>query len=650
MTIFLEPARQPTSPSFGGGVADLGDIAEATRQSMLRVENSNASFRALSESIAERRRQIHSATGVQLFDPLEEAEREWRELQSRPGQRQFSIEELTAADPAVTSSDPLGEIYNRQLERFNNELYALSEKFPDARQVIGADRDLWEDAAASARDTDERLSTLMESRSGLGKYGALLAGGLVGALADPINMAAMAIGGGPGTARTIAGRILQVAGREALINAGVEASIQPMVQAWRERAGLDAGFDVAMRNVLFAGALGGVFGGGLSAAGEGLSRFIRPAGERRAAELAIGEPRLSDDARAMLTGDEQAATRMLSEIREALPPAARGALDELDRAGLTDAQRPAAMPAERHADAVSASTRAIAMDLDDTVLWPGFDPDQAQIARVMREIVGEDAPAAAAAASERSLIGFLVDRGGISDFRGELNAIGAGDHVERFRGRLVRQDGQSLDYAREAAAEAGYFDRIYGDPDTAAQRSTVADLLDLIEEDLRGNQVLPGMADGARVADEAAVAGLEGTIAAIARHAGPGVDDATLARAARIAVDERLDPFDALERVYVSEEPPAAAVPRTGEPLPGWSDEELLAASARRGPEPEPDMPGSLDNPGRLTDDDLDLSELAGLPDDFELPTENGLVSIAAIRADLERRDNMARVVEACRA
>ena len=64
-----------------------------------------------------------------------------------------------------------------------------------------------------------------------------------------------------------------------------------------------------------------------------------------------------------------------------------------------------------------------------------------------------------------TLTEFLVSRGGIKDEGGELSALDAvvaadmGKKGKRFKKeekRLVREDGLSLDYAREAAAEAGY--------------------------------------------------------------------------------------------------------------------------------------------------------------------------------------------------
>src|SRR5690606_4220021 len=94
--------------------------------------------------------------------------------------------------------------------------------------------------------------------------------------------------------------------------------------------------------------LGGVFGGGLGAAGEALSRFLRPADTERAAQAIAADPRLSDPARAILAGDGLRAAETLAEIRPALHPEARGALDAVETARLADETRPAAARPERH--------------------------------------------------------------------------------------------------------------------------------------------------------------------------------------------------------------------------------------------------------------------------------------------------------------
>ena len=597
MTIFIDTPSIPANATFAGGIGSLADIAAAARDSLLYVENAYASSDALRRVLDDRRRAIHDATGAQLPDPLAAAQEEFRQKAAERSIAPFS-DRWTHDDRPET----LEEIYNRHIDAFRGELATLSEKFPDARDAIGADRNPWDDAAELARKADERLGTLMASRSGLGKYGALLAGGMVGSLADPLTVMSLAAGGGPGATRTVAGRILSVAGKEAIINAATEAAIQPGVQEWRDRIGLDAGMDEAIRNVLFAGVMGGAFGGAFGAAGEALSRHLRPAdGERSVAALA-GDTRLPETARQMLSGDGLRAADTLAELRPAMRAEQRGALDAAESIRQADEIRPAAANPERYDATLTEADRVVRLP-DYAEAWPGFQPDPVQIERVVRAIAGETQSGPVRA--ETPLIDFLIARGGVADFKGELRAIGAGEISERFRGRLVREDGDSLDYAREAAAEAGFFDHLYGDAETAANRSTVADLLDVLEEEIR---VRTGGA--AASAEEAALGTLEGIVADIARMAGPSVDDAVLTRAARMAAEDGVEPFDALERVLIAEDLPAHARPdRTGEPMPGWSDAELLAASERRGAWPEPD---GIDKPGRLSPDDTDFEgELA---------------------------------------
>lgn len=84
------------------------------------------------------------------------------------------------------------------------------------------------------------------------------------------------------------------------------------------------------------------------------------------------------------------------------------------------------------------------------------------------------------------ILNFLGTKGLAPD--PELTALGADKHFIPGIGRLVRAGGQQLDYAREAAAQEGYF----GYPaDRATATTTVADLLDLIDDALRGKEVRP---------------------------------------------------------------------------------------------------------------------------------------------------------------
>jgi hypothetical protein len=93
-----------------------------------------------------------------------------------------------------------------------------------------------------------------------------------------------------------------------------------------------------------------------------------------------------------------------------------------------------------------------------------------------------------AAPAPTDIIQFLARSGGIQDFKGELRAIDAHKVFVPGAGKLMREKGMPLDRAREAAAQEGFFDAKYGDRDTASEKSTVADLLDLIAETRRGNR------------------------------------------------------------------------------------------------------------------------------------------------------------------
>lgn len=85
----------------------------------------------------------------------------------------------------------------------------------------------------------------------------------------------------------------------------------------------------------------------------------------------------------------------------------------------------------------------------------------------------------------QSLLEFLASKGGLGP-DAELDALGAQNHVVNVGGagrrKLTRQGGLPLDYAREAAEEAGYLQGNH------KGTSTVNDLLDAIDAEMRGNK------------------------------------------------------------------------------------------------------------------------------------------------------------------
>ncbi len=115
------------------------------------------------------------------------------------------------------------------------------------------------------------------------------------------------------------------------------------------------------------------------------------------------------------------------------------------------------------------------------------DAMRAAVAQITdgREVDVEPVFAGAAAKAPRGparpedIVQFLASSGGVKDQGGELSALDADKQVLPFRGRLVREDGMPLDYAREAAEQQGYL----------PQGSTIADFLDAIDSNLRGEPV-----------------------------------------------------------------------------------------------------------------------------------------------------------------
>jgi hypothetical protein len=87
------------------------------------------------------------------------------------------------------------------------------------------------------------------------------------------------------------------------------------------------------------------------------------------------------------------------------------------------------------------------------------------------------------------------------------------------------------------------------------------------------------------------------------------------------------------------------------EPLPGWSDAELEAASAARGNEPNPENGSPFDDPGKVAPE-LEISpDDVGLFGDFPMPAPDGRVmSLDAYMADIANDRELAATVKACRA
>ena len=183
-----------------------------------------------------------------------------------------------------------------------------------------------------------------------------------------------------------------------------------------------------------------------------------------------------------------------------------------------------------------------------------------------------------AAPKAQSLLEFIASKGGLGP-DAELAAIGGEGHTVNIEGigrrKLVRQGGWPLDYAREAAEEAGY---LRGNHNGT---STVNDLLDAIDAEMRGAKRFPEGFEGHVGKREAAarserethehdafMRGIDEDLTAAGHgELGPEVKE----RAARLMANERMDADTAVENAFRQLEQEDAAGVARGGGLPGRS-------------------------------------------------------------------------------
>jgi hypothetical protein len=215
-------------------------------------------------------------------------------------------------------------------------------------------------------------------------------------------------------------------------------------------------------------------------------------------------------------------------IDPVLTPAAERMLKELDNTSTIRMQRSPDAPLVQPSPAAPSETRAAGARAAST-------------------------ESVAGAAGKPSLLEFLAQKGGLGPDP-ELEAIGGHTHTVNVEGvgrrKLVKQGGLPLDYAREAAEEAGY---LRGDH---RGTSTTNDLLDAIDSEIRGRKLYPEGFEGT-VSKRESVArsereqheldqhtrGLEDDLAAAGHtNLSPGVKD----RAIRLMSDERMTADEAV--------------------------------------------------------------------------------------------------------
>lgn len=611
MSFWFSPIRDDAPASWASGQSTLTEIWDAAREQMRLVDNTTAKAEAYTRAYDERIRAIRDATGETFENPMNVSV-----ARDEPEQR-FDPQRGIISDTERTATK-----MQEAVDRFNVWLADVEKRHPDRSSIIRAGVPVERDAEALAKNADERLAKSMAANDGVSRWMAAIGGGVVGSAYDPIQVMTMFAGGGPGGARTIGGRILSTALKEAAVNGFVEAALQPQVQSWRKEIGIENGLNEALKNVAFAATIGGVLGGGVQAGGEAISRMLRPREVEQVADAVVASPATRPEIREAFSGEPVRASEIAAPIRNAMPAEARGAIDAISSLRAIDDMRPAAATIETHDAAVSQAMRAAQTNTPFS-----FEPDPEQVRRIVDQLVPDSVTSKAAGTD--TLAQFLMRTGGVQDFRGELRALGLENVSERFVGRLVRENGLPLDEARRAAAEAGYFDHRYGTPDEAMEKSTIRDLLDELDA---------GSRETSRSIDDGGRAYADGLVNELVARAGPAVDDKLILKAAELSNAENIAPAEALDRVLI--------------------DADRAAEEATRIPvAPERidvnDMRGGLDDPGRPIEDTFFTEEdLADLPDDFDIPffDDGRAVTPEGIKEELERLDWLSTVVEACRA
>ncbi|MGE0212289.1 MAG: hypothetical protein AB7S41_11390 [Parvibaculaceae bacterium] len=534
MSFIYERASEPLAPGpsyfAAGGEATLGEIWSAARDNMIYADNFNGREAAIEEAYDRRIDAIQRATGIPLQNPQRAVPSSGRDITRMPD---FLAEQRAA---------------------FDRRLAELALQHPAHAGAIRADISPETDARDIARAAGEQLDRLTASRPGFSRWLPMLGGSFAGSLRDPLQVALLFAGGGPGAARTIGGRILSVMAKEAAINGLGEAAMQPKIQAWRKEAGLPAGFEQGAENVALAATLGGLFGGVLQGGYEGARLFRGASLDQAARQVAAPLPDESPlkaalQPEAPVAGREAALMEALDPIRQALPAEGRGAAAAIE----TDAAvRANARGMDGQAfDSAFSATAALAEEIGQPRPRPELMATLK--ARMLREF-SRGAPEKTPAPP--SLFAFLASKGGIRDTASEL----AGRNLESVmvprHGRLVRKDGLSLDEAREAAAQAGYMDE-FGGLERAVVETDVNDFLRLIDREQAGEPVTSSFdadrvaAIAARESYEDARQQLEDAIGDIGEALTDDVPDAIKERAVTIRLEERVEPVEALERAFL---------------------------------------------------------------------------------------------------
>ncbi len=513
----VNPAHVSIGPTTG-----FIDNAIAAFYAGRAIDQSNSRELMLDEARDERRLALETATGRSYGDLTQEFVREQqlnRPVDSRSLFEQIADIPAMLADVWRTTPERAEDRMVEQITRRHLQRGEGSGIFTGRRLEERA-RELAQEREAELNDVQARTRD-----QGLRSFAGVLSGGIASSLTDPVQQASLLIGA-PARAGIVAAM-----GIEAAIGGGTSLAMSPVVQQWRKELELESGLKPALQDAGVDALASAAFTGFFGLAGKALDKarsvsqlrqaYIETVGtdtpEKRAVIAALDAE--IDLARSIESDGvpDEVRHQQLAEVETALregDPLPRFQADAEAAAGDTVPERAAdeldpltpqtRQAAEDQAGADPVVPRAGVIDDETTPIVDMSDVER-QIARDLAERKPDNPRP-----QTGGIIAFLARAGGIvRDDGGELAARNLVGRIVRGQvlvrrpaeiSTAARQGGaavpKTLDQAREVAAEAGYFNSKYGDAETAMERSTPDDLLELIDEEIAGRPVFIDSDDG----------------------------------------------------------------------------------------------------------------------------------------------------------
>jgi hypothetical protein len=216
---------------------------------------------------------------------------------------------------------------------------------------------------SDARDAEGREAVASDGAGFAGSAG-LFAGQVIGAFQDPANLSTSVVSGGGSAAVAGAKSLIVGATREAGLNAVIQGIQEPAVQDFRKRAGLDAGLDVALKNIGTAAAGGAAFHVGGELVGKGLQAITKVFDRGAdAARVAADLPTDVVEALGATLGDK--------------PPIARAAAHVLERERELAEARPVDVTRSEHDEVLTRTFEALEAGAPAPTVMRTFSHDDA---------------------------------------------------------------------------------------------------------------------------------------------------------------------------------------------------------------------------------------------------------------------------------